>query len=143
MSEIQSKSIPIPKSNKYINSQYTYPNSNNGYTHFMYSLTINENLPKHQIFTKVEKHKHCILIDEFDKINYNDIKTFHLHISTFPINFNYIYELSGIINHEQSSYNQQENGVYIEFSQNSSGNIFCRSSFIDVDFNKICISPPN
>ena len=143
MSEIKNYPIPVATPIRYSKSWHSlsYPQGNT--QKYLFELIINPNAPDKKTFRKLESSKHCDLIEEKDKIQYSEIKNFRLCISKLPFDINFNYETEGFINQEQSSYNQSENEIYIEFSQNSSGITFCRSSFIGVDFTKICVSPPN
>ena len=51
--------------------------------------------------------------------------------------------MDGNLNHDNTSYIQKDDNLFIEFSQNSLGFTVCNCSFIGMDFNKICVSPPN
>ena len=143
MSEIKNYPIPIAKPIRYSKSWHSlsYPQGNT--QKYLFELIINPDSSDKKTFRKLESSKHCDLIEEKDDIKYSEIKNFKLSISKLPFDINFNYETEGFINQDQSSYNQSENEIYIEFSQNSSGNTFCRSSFIGVDFTKICVSPPN
>lgn len=143
MSEI--KTIPIPISNpiRYSKSWHSFSNPNGGLQKYFFDLTINPNSSDKKTFRKLESCKHAELIQLNDEIKYSDIKEFRLIVTKMPFDITFNYELEGLINQEQSSYNQTENEIYVEFSQNSSGLTICRSSFIGVDFTKMCVSPPN
>ena len=142
MSEININAIPIPI--KYSKSYHSFSNPHGGLQNYYFELIIN---PEHdkKVFRKINDKKHAELINEDDVINYNEIKSFKLLVSKVPFDMTFNYELEGYINQYQSSYNQRDENIYIEFSQNSSGITYCNSSFIGVgtDFSKICISPPN
>ena len=51
--------------------------------------------------------------------------------------------MQGNIIHDQSFYTQKNDNLFIEFSQNSNGFVICNCSFVGLDFNRICVSPPN
>jgi hypothetical protein len=143
MSEI--KTIPIPISNpiRYSKSWHSFSNPNGGLQKYFFDLTINPNSENKKTFRKLESGKHAELIQLDDEIKYSDIKEFKLVVTKMPFDITFNYELEGKLSQEQSSYNQRENEIYVEFSQNSAGLTFCRSSFIGVDFSKMCVSPPN
>ena len=143
MSEIKSNPISIFNPFRYSKSMYSFSNPNGGLQKYFFELIINPNFKNEKIFRKLENSKHTELIQLDDDIIYSDIKDFKLVVTKMPIDISFNYKLEGKLNHDRSSYNQCDNEIYIEFSQNSSGLAFCRSSFIGVDFSKIFISPPN
>jgi hypothetical protein len=143
MSAIKTIPIPISNSIQYLKSCHSVSNPNDKFQKYFFDLTINPNSNNKKIFIKLENGKHTELIEVNDRIKYSDIKDFKLLVTKFPYDTTFNYELKGTINQEQSSYIQRENEIYIEFSQNSAGLTFCRSSFIGFDFSKMCISPPN
>jgi hypothetical protein len=143
MSEIKTNPIPISSPIRYTKSWHSFSNPQGGFQKYLFELIINYDSNDKKIFRKIESDKHSDLIEQEDNIKYNDIKNFKLSISKLPSDTNFNYETEGLINQDNSFYNKSENEIFIEFSQNSSGNTFCRSSFIGVDFNKICVSPPN
>lgn len=143
MSEIKTNPIPIGIPIRYSKSWHSFSNPQGGLQKYLFELIINYDSNNKKIFRKIESDKHCDLIEQEDNIKYNEIKNFKLSISKLPADNTFNYETEGLINQEQSYYNKSENEIYIEFSQNSSGTTFCRSSFIGIDFTKICVSPPN
>jgi len=143
MSEIKTNPIPISNPIRYSKSWHSFSNPNGGLQKYFFDLTIITNSGDKKTFRKLESSKHAELIESNDEINYCDIKEFKLVVTKMPFDITFNYEIEGKINQDQSSYNQRENEIYIEFSQNSAGLAFCRSSFIGVDFSKMCVSPPN
>lgn len=143
MSEIKINPIPIGIPIRYSKSWHSFSNPQGGVQKYLFELTINYDSTNKKIFRKIESDKHCDLIEQEDNIKYNEVKNFKLSISKLPSDTSFNYETEGLINQDHTFYNKSENEIYIEFSQNSSGNTFCRSSFVGVDFTKICVSPPN
>lgn len=143
MSEIKTNPISILNPIRYSESLHSFSNPNGGLEKYFFELTINPNFKNKKIFIKLENSKHTELIQLDDDIEYSDIRKFKLVVTKMPFDINFNYKLEGELNHDCYSYTQCENEIYIEFSQNSAGTAFCRSSFIGVDFSKIFISPPN
>ena len=96
-----------------------------------------------KIFRNLENDTHSNLIFLKHQIKFSDIQDFNISVSKLPFDFSFNYELDGLINHDHSAYTNKNENIYIEFSQNSNGYTICNSSFVGVDFFKICISPPN
>jgi len=143
MSEIRTNPISILNPIQYSKSWHSFSSPNGGLQKFFFDLTINPNFVNEKTFRKLESDKYTELIQLDDDIKYDDIKEFKLIVSKMPFDISFNYELKGKLSHDRTSYNQCENEIYIEFSQNSTGLTFCSSSFIGVDFTKFCISPPN
>ena len=142
MSEINIIPLSIGRPIQYSKSCHSLSYPQKSSQKYFFELIINSNTPNKKVFRKLENSKHCDLILEKDNINYNDIINFKLSITKLPLDVNFNYYTEGLINKELSSYNHSDNEIYIEFSQNSFGKTFCRSSFIGIDFTKICVSPP-
>ena len=85
--------------------------------------------------------KHCKLINTKDQIKFDEIKTFRINVRKIPEEMNY--QMEGKIIQDQSFYIQQNENLFIEFSQNSNGYTICNCSFVGFDSFKICSSPPN
>lgn len=141
MSDIKTVAIPIPI--KYSKSWHSFSDPNSQIQKYLFELIIFMTNNEKKIFRNLESNKHSSLISIRNQIKFSDINTFKVCVSKLPDDYSFNYELEGIINHENSSYSQQDSNIYIEFSQNSNGFTLCNCSFIGIDFNKICISPPN
>jgi hypothetical protein len=141
MSDIKTVAIPIPI--KYSKSWHSFSDPNSQIQKYLFELIIFMKNGEKKIFRNLESNKHSSLISIRNQIKFSDINTFKVCVSKLPDDYSFNYELEGIINHENSCYSQQDANIYIEFSQNSNGFTLCNCSFIGIDFNKICISPPN
>lgn len=142
MSEININHLPVSLPIRYTKSWHSFSNPHNGIQRYLFELIINPNSPNKKTFRKIENSKHSDLIEESDNINYSEIKEFKLNISKLPFDIHCNYEIEGKINNDNSYYNQTEQEIFVEFSRNSLNLAFCRSSFIGIDFNKMCVSPP-
>ena len=142
-------SIPIMIKNDYSNkikyskSYHAFSDPYNQIQNYLFELNIIMNDNEKKSFIKLESDKHSNLIFIKDQIKYNNIKTFKIYVKKIPDEYPLNYEMQGNIIQDQSFYTQKNEDLFIEFSQNSSGTTFCRSSFIGIDFTKICVSPPN
>jgi hypothetical protein len=141
MSEIITKSIPIQI--KYSKSWHSFSDPNNQIQKYLFELKITLKSNEIRKFTNLENDKYSTLIFLKHQIKFCDIKKFSISISKLPFESDFNYELSGLINHDQSAYSQKNDNIYIEFSQNSNGFTICNCTFVGMDFSKICISPPN
>jgi hypothetical protein len=139
MSEIISVPIPIPI--KYSKSCHSFSNPNNQTQNYLFELIIDLNNKDKKIFIGLESDKHCKLINTKDQIKFDEIKTFRIIVKKIPEEMNY--QMEGKITSDQSFYTQNNENLFIEFSQNSSGYTICNCSFVGYDFFKICASPPN
>jgi len=139
MSEIISVPIPIPI--KYSKSCHSFSNPNNQTQNYLFELIIDLNNKDKKIFIGLESDKHCKLINTKDQIKFDEIKTFRIIVKRIPEEMNY--QMEGKITSDQSFYTQNNENLFIEFSQNSSGYTICNCSFVGYDFFKICASPPN
>jgi hypothetical protein len=104
---------------------------------FKLILYLNDNQQK--IFNLSGNNNYTVLINNYQKIKYIDIKKFKLIINT---NNNY-YEIGDDFNHRYSSYAEQNNNFFIEFSQDYLGYVNCICYYLEQNINNICISPPN
>jgi len=141
MSEIKTASIPIPI--KYSKSWHSFSDPNSQIQKYLFELRINLKSGEKKIFRNLENDTHSNLIFLKHQIKFSDIQDFNISVSKLPFDFSFNYELDGLINHDHSAYTNKNENIYIEFSQNSNGYTICNSSFVGVDFFKICISPPN
>jgi len=141
MSDIKTVAIPIPI--KYSKSWHSFSDPNSQIQKYLFELIIFMTNGEKKIFRNLESNKHSSLISIRNQIKFSNINTFKVCVSKLPDDYSFNYEMEGIINHNNSSYSQQDGNIYIEFSQNSNGFTLCNCSFIGIDFNKICISPPN
>ena len=143
MSEIRSIPIPIKQPIKYSKSWHSFSDPNNQIQNYLFELIINLNNNENKRIIRLESDKHCNLIFIKDKIEYKNLQNFKVSVKKIPSDYSFNYEMEGIISNDQSSYSQQDCKLHIEFSQNSNGYTICNCSFIGIDFNKICVSPPN
>jgi hypothetical protein len=132
---------PIPI--KYSKSWHSYSDPNSQIQKFLFELIIVLKSDEKKIFRNLENNKHSNLIFLKDKINFSNIKEFSLCVSKVPYVDINTYEMDGNLNHDNTSYIQKDDNLFIEFSQNSLGFAVCNCSFIGMDYNKICVSPPN
>ena len=142
MSEIKTIPIPINKI-KYSKSLHSFSNPHNQIQNYLFELNIIMNNNEQRKFIKLESDKHSNLIFVKDQIKYNNIKTFVIYVKKIPDEYFSNYEMLGNINKDQSYFTKKDENLFIEFSQNSNGFTICNCSFIGIDFNKICVSPPN
>jgi hypothetical protein len=143
MSEIRSIPIPIKQPIKYSKSWHSFSDPNNQIQNYLFELIINLNNNENKRIIRLESDKHCNLIFIKDKIEYKNLLNFKVSVKKIPSDYSFNYEMEGIISNDQSSYSQQDCNLHIEFSQNSNGYTICNCSFIGIDFNTICVSPPN
>lgn len=115
----------------------THSLSNNNFDNkYFFKLNINNN---QTLFSNVENNKYSKLIMSQHKIKYDDIKTFEIEVALSDN----IFKLNGVIDHNASSYVENSNNLYIEFSQDYLGYVNCICYFHTIDLNLISISPPN
>jgi len=89
-------------------------------------------------FEKPESKSYSILIDYKNKIKYEDIQSYEIDIELIDNKF----KLKNIIDHPSSCHADQDNNIYIEFSQDTFGFVNCICYFVNKDLNILCISPP-
>lgn len=143
MSEIITIPIPITNKIKYSKSWNSFSDPYNQIQNYLFELNIIMNNDEKKKFIKLETNKHCNLIFIKDQIKYNNIKKFKIYVKKIPDDYSLNYEMKGNINQDMSFYTQQNENLFIEFSQNSNGFAICNCTFIGLDFTKICVSPPN
>ena len=132
---------PIPI--KYSKSWHSYSDPNSQIQKFLFELIIVLKSDEKKIFRNLENTKHSNLIFLKHKIDFSNIKEFKVCVSKVPYMDMNTYEMEGNLNHNNTSYMQKDNNLFIEFSQNSMGFTVCNCSFLGMDLNKICVSPPN
>ena len=132
---------PIPI--KYSKSWHSYSDPNSQIQKFLFELIIVLKSDEKKIFRNLENTKHSNLIFLKHKIDFSNIKEFKLCVSKVPYLDMNTYEMEGNLNHNNTSYMQKDSNLFIEFSQNSMGFTVCNCSFLGMDLNKICVSPPN
>jgi hypothetical protein len=142
MSEIKTIPIPINKI-KYSKSWHSFSDPYNQIQNYLFELNIIMDNDEKKSFIKLESDKHCNLIFIKDQIKYNKIKKFNLCVKKIPDEYSLNYQMKGNINQDLTFYTQTNEDLFIEFSQNSNGFTNCNCTFTGIDFNKICISPPN
>jgi len=114
-----------------------YSLSNNNFDNkYFFKLNINNN---QTLFSNVENNKYSKLINSQHKIKYEDIKTFEIEV----VLTDSLFKLKGTIDHNSTSYVENSNNLYIEFSQDYLGYVNCICYFHTSDLNLISISPPN
>jgi hypothetical protein len=139
----------MSKINTYINDEVSVPimispknNKSEGYNNqfnniYKFILNINlKNGKEHKIST-YEINKSSILITSKDKILFNEIITYSI---TVNVN-NTIHTLEGKINEDSTYSINNENGLFIEFSQDDNGYVNCTCHLINKDLNLLCITP--
>lgn len=89
-------------------------------------------------FEKPEIKTYSTLIDNKNKIKYEDIQDYEINIEFFDN----VYELKNTISHPSSCHTNQDSNIYIEFSQDTFGFVNCICYIINKDLNSLCISPP-
>ena len=90
------------------------------------------------LFEKSESKSYSILIDNKNKIKYEDIQSYEIYIEFIDNKF----KLKNIIDHPSSCHVNQDNNIYIEFSEDTFGFVNCICYFINKDLTTLCISPP-
>ena len=130
----------IPK--KYKNNIYGFSDFNN-LSQYIFSLSINGNKIKNINFKNIEDTKYSHLIKIDDQIKLDDIESYKVSVKILANNITSYYELEGNIIHNQSSSTQNNNNLYIEFTQNENGYAICSCFYTGLDYNKLFVSPPN
>ena len=131
----KSEPIPIPTSP----SSICYSLSNSSFDNMYYfKLIINVN-GIDRIFSNNEFKKYSNLIKNSHKIKFEEINNYKIVVNSSEN----IFELDGKINHLNTYYVNNNNNLFIEFTQDSNGYVICNCYFINSDLNQLCISPPN
>ena len=105
---------------------------------YYFKLIINVN-GINRIFSNNECKKYSNLIKNSHKIKFEEINNFKIVVNSNENTF----ELDGSINHLNTYYVNNNNNLFIEFTQDSNGYVICNCYFINSDLNQFCISPPN
>jgi hypothetical protein len=130
------KSIPIPiASPTSISCSLSTENFDKTY-YFKLKLKLNN---KETFFYSSENKNYSNIITSVNKIKYDDINYYKITVNSL----NSTFELDGNINNQSSSYVNQANNLFIEFSQDYFGYVNCTCYYINNDLNNLCISPPN
>jgi hypothetical protein len=119
----------MPKSITYTKSWHSFSDPNSQIQKLLFELKITTNNST-KIFRNLESDNHSSLIILKDQIKFSDIQKFTICVSKLPFEIKSIYELEGIINHNQSFYTEKNENLYVEFSQNSNGFTICNCSFL-------------
>lgn len=94
---------------------------------------------KEKEFSYYGNKKYVNLIETFQKIKYNKIKGYKIIVNSNLFS----YELNDIINPSSSSYVNQSNNIFVEFTEDYLGYANCICFYLDNDINNFCVSPPN
>jgi len=89
---------------------------------------------------KIESKPHSKLIKFSDKIKFTDIEFFNMTVSHEIDNSSLDYSLEGKVDNNKTTYIQQNNNIFIEFTNNTNGYALCSCS---LTINNIFVSPPN
>jgi hypothetical protein len=118
-----------------INSSYAPPT--NRYEFHLSIIDFENNIKS---IKKIESKPHSKLIKFNDKIKFTDIKQFKIMISHEMDSSSLDYSLEGTLDNNKTTYIQQNNNIFIEFTNNTNGYSLCSCS---LTINNIFVSPPN
>lgn len=130
------KSIPILISSPISNSCSLSNENFDKLYYFKLKLKINN---KESNFYSSENKNYSNIITSLNKIKYDDINYYKITVNSLNTTF----ELDGNINNQSTSYVNQANNLFIEFSQDYLGYVNCTCYYVNKDLNNLCISPPN
>jgi hypothetical protein len=132
MSTLYNTSIPINIKN---NNGYSQPTNK-----YIFYLYIYDSKKNEKCIKKIELKPYSKLIKFNDRIKFADINSFKVIISQEIENNILDYNLEGNINTTQTTYIQQNENIFIEFTNNTNGFSLCSCSLTT---NNIFVSPPN
>ncbi len=126
---------------KPINISHNFGSSDNN-NKFKFELYIYGKNIGRKYFKKIESKNYSDLIKISDNILLSDIDSYKIKLSVLNNN-NVIeeYMINDVINHDLLNNTHNNGTLYIEFTQNNNGYVFCNSIYFKL--NKIFISPPN
>jgi hypothetical protein len=131
--------VPIPQSTSKNNLQdYNLYNDtfDNYYRFNLKIITTNDN---EQMFSSYNNKEYANLIKTYHNIEFNNLKQYELNI----LHKEQFFILKGEINKDLSTFVDKNENIFIEFSQDCSGNTDCTCYFLNKNIDSLCISPPN
>jgi|SaaInlStandDraft_1057018.scaffolds.fasta_scaffold126729_2 hypothetical protein len=134
--------MPTLSTIEYVNNMYGFGGSSSNISKFylfMLTLTLTDGTIK--VFTKIENKARTNLIDTFDMINYNMIKSFKLKILTLP-DKNIKLEIQKEFINTQNNFKINDNIINIEFTKNHMNYTYCYCKFIDNSHKKMLSFSP-
>lgn len=137
---IRSKDIPIPSplSSPVKTSSYTL-SSDSFDKLYCFDLKIITKNNKCEEFTCYNTKEYANLIKTSHKIEFDSLDKYEINVIYGDISF----KLKGVINCDMSSYVDNNDNLFIEFSQDAIGHTNCMCYFLKKNIDKLCISPPN
>lgn len=134
--ENMSKSIPIPISSPTsVSCSLSTENFDKVY-YFNLKLKLNN---KDLYFYSSENKNYSNILTSSNKIKYDDINYYKITVNSLNTTF----QMDGDINNQSTSYVNQANNLFIEFSQDYLGYVNCTCYYVNNDLTNLCISPPN
>lgn len=129
----KSQPIPIPSPSS-VSCSLSTENFDKTY-YFKLKLKLND---KDLYFYSSENKNYSNIISSSNKIKYDEIKYYKIIVNSLNTTF----EMDGNINNQSTSYVNQANNLFIEFSQDYLGYVNCTCYYINNDLTNLCISPP-
>jgi hypothetical protein len=135
------RSIPIPiKQSTSQNNLQDYNLYNDTFdNYYRFNLKIITNNNNEQIFSSYNNKEYANLIKTYYHVEFNNLKKYELNI----FHKEKFFILKGEINNDLSTFVDKNENIFIEFSQDCSGNTDCTCYFLNKNMDSLCISPPN
>jgi len=136
-----SKSIPIPiaknTSNNNLQNYNLYNDTFDNFYRFNLKIVTNNN--NEQVFSSSNNKEYANLIKTSYQIEFSNLKQYEINI----FHKEQFFILKGEVNNNLSTFVDKNENIFIEFSQDCSGNTDCTCFFLKKNIDNLCISPPN
>jgi hypothetical protein len=131
--------VPIPQSTSKSDLQNYNLYNDTFDNYFRFNLKIVNNNDNEQMFSSHNNKEYANLIKTHHRIEFNNLKKYEINI----FHKEQFFILKGEINNNLSTFVDKNENIFIEFSQDCSGNTDCTCYFLKKNIDSLCISPPN
>ena len=129
--------IPQNISNNNLQNYNLYNDTFDNFYRFNLKIVTNNN--NEQIFSSYNNKEYANLIKTSYHIEFNNLKQYEINI----FHKDQFFILKGKVNNDLSTFVDKNENIFIEFSQDCSGNTDCTCFFLNKNIDNLCISPPN
>lgn len=139
LNDFKSKPIPI----NYTKSIYGFSSPFNFNNKYLFDLTIKFKDKKEISFKRLEDKKKSAIINIDDNVEFKNLDTFDLSVTLIPDGIEDSHIMTGKIPHDVTSHIQNDEKLFLEFSQNETGKTICYCYFLGNDIIHYGVTPPN
>lgn len=139
LNDFKSKPISI----NYTKSIYGFSSPFNFNNKYLFDLNIKFTDKTEKRFRRLEEKKKSAIINIDDDVEFKKMESFDLSVTLIPDGIQDSHVMVGKIPHDVTTHIQNDEKLFLEFSQNETGKTICYCYFLGNDIIHYGVTPPN